>query len=124
MKSNQIASKNDDSPCIEKTSKNSNIFNNTVILIINIGSQKKRFILQKIKKLGFTTIVLNKKVETWVKPYVDHWILADNSNHTEAIQAIHNFIVTHSKIKINGAITFWEDDVLLCSRICDRFKFI
>ena len=124
MKSNQIASKNDDFPSSKKISKNLNIFNNIAIIIVNVGSQKKRFILQKIKKLGFTTIVLNKKVETWVKPYVDHWILTDNSNHTEAIQAIHNFIVTHPKIKINGAITFWEDDVLLCSRICDRFKFI
>src|SRR3990167_10178478 len=124
MKSNQIASKNDDFTSSKKISKNLNIFNNIAIIIVNVGSQKKRFILQKIKKLNLTTIVVNKKAETGAKPYVDHWILTDNSNHTEAIQAIHNFIVTHPKIKINGAVTFWEDDVLLCSRICDRFKFI
>ena len=73
--------------------------------------------------MGLTTIVINKKVENWAKSYVDHWILTDNTNHAEAIQAVHNFITTHPEIKIGGAVTFWEDDVLLCSRICERFKF-
>jgi len=107
-----------------KTDQKSDILSNKTILIVNIGSQKKRFIIQKIKKLGLKTIVINKKIESWAKQYVDHWIVADNSNHVEVIQAVHNFINSHPKIKIDGAITFWEDDVLLCSRICDRFKFI
>ncbi|MBU4375136.1 ATP-grasp domain-containing protein [Patescibacteria group bacterium] len=124
MKNNQLVISDDDPPDSGKTVRKPNILNNMAILIVNAGSQKKRFILQKIKKLGLTTIVVNKKAETWAKAYVDHWILADNSNHAEAVQAAHNFIATHPAIKINGAVTFWEDDVLLCSRICDRFKFI
>lgn len=125
MKNNQLFNKNDDDlPSHNRIDQKKNMFKDKIILVVNTGSPKKRFILQKIKKLGLITIVVNKKIENWAKNYVDHWILSDNSNHALTIDAIHNFIVTHPTIKINGAVTFWEDDVLLCSRICDRFKFI
>ena len=124
MKSDQIISEGDDYLNNQKLKRTQSVLNDKIILIVNAGSQKKRFILKKIKKLGLTTIVINKKVETWAKTYVDHWIIADSSNHAEVIHKVHNFISTHPEIKIDGAITFWEDDVLLCSRICDRFKFI
>ncbi|MEK7202983.1 MAG: ATP-grasp domain-containing protein, partial [Patescibacteria group bacterium] len=93
------------------------------ILLINTGSIKKKFILQKIKKFGLIIVCLNKE-KNWAHPYVDHWILADNTNITEAIQAIKEFISNMPQVKIDGALTFWEDDVLLTAKIIDKFNFI
>ena len=93
------------------------------LLLVNSGSAKKRFILQRIKKMGLKIVCLNKE-KNWATSYVDHWIIADNTNHTEAIQAIKEFLTSNPDIKINGAVTFWEDDVLLTAKIIDKFNFI
>ncbi len=93
------------------------------ILLVNTGSLKKRFILQRLKKLGLTMVVLNKE-KNWAQPYVDHWILADNTNYTESLQAVREFIKSNPSIRLEGALTFWEDDVLLTSKIADKFGLI
>lgn len=101
--------------------------NNTLwgrtILLVNTGSLKKKFILQKLKKMGLTLVVLNKE-KNWAQPYVDHWILSDISDHSESISNLKSFINNNPNVKINGVLTFWEDDVLLTSKIVDRFKFV
>jgi len=93
-----------------------------IILLVNTGSIKKRFILKRLKQMGLIIVCLNKE-KNWADAYVDHWILADNANHAEAIQAIKDFKIANSHINIEGALTFWEDDVLLTSKITDRFNF-
>ncbi len=100
-----------------------NLFAGKTILVINTGSTKKKFILQKMKKMGLRIIMLNKE-ENWAKPYVDKWILTDTSNHNESIQQLGKFMARNSNIKIDGAITFWEDDVLLTSKIIDKYDLI
>lgn len=94
------------------------------ILLVNSGSIKKRFTVQRLKKLGLCVVVLNKDKPTWAQPYVDHWILADTFNHNESLQAVQLFISTHPDVKIDGVVTFWEDDVLLTAKIVDKFNFI
>ena len=79
---------------------------NKTILVVNTGPIKKRFILQKLKKLGLKVVVLNRE-KNWATAYVDHWILADTTNHRESISAIENYLASNPEIKINGAITFW-----------------
>jgi len=93
------------------------------ILLVNTGSPKKKFIIQRLKKLDLNLVILNKN-KNWAQIYADHWIIADTYNHTESIQAVRNFIKENPQIKIEGALTFWEDDVLLTSKIIDRFNFI
>ncbi|MBN1494493.1 ATP-grasp domain-containing protein [Candidatus Peregrinibacteria bacterium] len=90
------------------------------ILLVNTGYIKKRFIIQRLKKLGLKLVVINKE-KNWAQGYVDHWILADNTRHDEALETIEKFISTHPEIKIDGALTFWEDDVLLTSKIIDKY---
>src|SRR3989339_7564 len=94
------------------------------ILLVNTGSIKKKFVVQRIKKLGLHLIVLNKEIVSWAQPYVDQWILADTGNHQEALQAVKVFLQDKQKVNVDGVMTFWEDDVLLTARICDRFNFI
>lgn len=103
--------------------KNGNSFEGKTILLVNTGSFKKRFILQKLKKMGLGVVCLNKE-KNWATPYVDHWIIADNTNQTECVNAIKEFIAQTPEVKISGVVTFWEDDVLLTSKIADKFNFI
>ncbi|MDD3190130.1 MAG: ATP-grasp domain-containing protein [Candidatus Pacebacteria bacterium] len=103
-------------------SKNDKIAGRTVLLV-STGSIKKKFILQRLKKSGVRLVVLGEK-ESWAEPYVDRWILADNAKHSEALRAVREFIKNNPDEKIEGALTFWEDDVLLTSKIVDKFGFI
>lgn len=96
---------------------------NKTILLVNTGSIKKRFIIQKLKKMGLKVVVLNKE-KNWAGPYVDRWIMADTTNHNESIQEVGKFLTNNSEYKIDGIITFWEDDVLLTSRLIDKYNFI
>lgn len=93
------------------------------ILLVNTGSIKKKFTVERLKKLGLKVIVLNKEVN-WAKPYVDHWIIADTSNHQESLQAIKTFVAEHPNLMFAGVITFWEDDVLLTAKIADTFNLV
>jgi D-alanine-D-alanine ligase len=93
------------------------------VLLVNTGSVKKKFILQRLSRIGVKLIILNKE-KNWAESYAEDWILADTSNHSEAIRAVHDFIDTHKEIKIEGVVTFWEDDVLLTSKLVDKFGFI
>lgn len=104
------------------TNGNSNSIYKKTILLVNTGSIKKRFIIQKLKKMGLKVVVLNKE-KNWASPYVDRWIIADTTNHNESIQEVGKFL-TNNKYKIDGIITFWEDDVLLTSKLADKYNFI
>jgi D-alanine-D-alanine ligase len=88
------------------------------LLIVNTGNRKKRFTLKRLKELGCTLIILNA-AENWARAYASHWIFADTNDHAAALQAVADFIAKGPDLEPDGAITFWEDDVLLTSRICD-----
>lgn len=100
-----------------------NGFKGKTILLVNTGYIRKRYIIQRIKRLGVKIAVLNKE-KNWAAPYADFWIITDTTNHTESLQQVGKFIKENPEVKIDGALTFWEDDVLLTSKICDRFNFI
>lgn len=105
----------------QKNEKNS--FKGKTILLVNTGSIKKRFILQKLSKLDLGIIIINKE-KNWAQAYTENWIIADTSNHSEVISQVGKFIKENSNIKIDGILTFWEDDVLLTSKLIDKFNFI
>lgn len=94
-----------------------------VILVVNTGSVKKRFVLQKLKKTGCQLIVLNRE-KNFAAPYVDHWITADTVNHKESLLAIEKFLTENPKTRLEGALTFWEDDVLLTAKITDKYNLV
>ncbi len=90
------------------------------ILIVNTT---KKFFIKKAKGFGVNIITLGKEVSA-LQPYVDFHISADTANHLEALAAVENFLKIHTDIKLEGVLTFWEDDVLLVSKISDRFRLI
>lgn len=94
------------------------------ILLVNTASSKKRFIIRRLSKLGLNITCLHSEVN-WAQPYVDQWIIADTYNHNESIEAVEKFLKTNKKItKFDGILTFWEDDVLLTSKLVDKYNTI
>jgi len=92
-------------------------------LVVNTGWIKKKFILQRLKELGLQVVVLNKEKD-WATPFVDQWIISDTKNINGSISEVEKFIVNNPQVKIEGVMTFWEDDVLLTSKISDKFNLI
>jgi len=92
------------------------------ILVVNTGYYKKKFIFARLKELGYTIYCLNSEIN-WARDYVTDWIIADNYNHSQAIQEVASF-TRKNKIKFDGVVTFWEDDVLLTAKIVDLLGLI
>ncbi len=91
------------------------------ILFVNSGGKKKRFTLEKAKKLGANVILINNKLDC-SKKLADFFIEADTYNHTEVIEKLKLFKKQNPNIQLDGAISFWEDDIPLLGRICEEFK--
>jgi len=89
------------------------------LLIINTGSLKKRFILQKIAKIPNIKKVVVNTQKNWAENYVDEWILVDTTNHDATIRAVNEYA---KKNQIDGVVTFWEDDVLLTAKLSEALK--
>ena len=62
--------------------------NKQTILLVHAMSPSKKFVFQKIKKMGLNLVCLSKEKTEWALPYVDQWILADLQNHKECIEFI------------------------------------
>lgn len=103
---------------------NGGFANGKTILILNTGSPKKRFILQRIKELGLGIVMLNSEKSSWAIPFVDHWVLADTYNHKECVENLRKFLRKNPRVEISGATTFWEDDVPLLATVCKEFGYI
>jgi D-alanine-D-alanine ligase len=93
------------------------------LLVVNTGNRKKRFTLKRLRELGCNLIIVHAAVN-WAKAYASHWILTDTNDHTAALRAVQDFFTQHPELGPDGVITFWEDDVLLTSRIRDRLELI
>lgn len=93
------------------------------ILFVNTGSWNKRFILERLKELGLKIVLLHHE-KNWAQRFVDHWIIADTYNHQACISSVQRFLLRNPHIKIDGAVTFWEDDIPLLARLCEEFHYI
>lgn len=102
-------------------SRDTSFFNKTV-LFINSGGKKKRFTLDVARRMACNIILVNSDLDV-PRKLVDHFIQADNYVHREVIEKIEAFQEEHPEVSIDGAITFWEDDIPLLARVCDHFGF-
>ncbi len=83
------------------------------ILVVNTGNLLKKFIFKRLKELDVEVVVLNSE-KNWADSYVSDWIIADTNDHSASLQAVEKYSTVK---KIDGVLTFWEDDVLLTSKI-------
>ena len=68
-------------------------------------------------------IVLGKEANTF-QPYVDYCLPVDSLNYMESLGALEKFLTSNPELHLDGAITFLEDDVLLTSKIIDKYKLV
>lgn len=98
--------------------------NQQTILLVHAMSPSKKFVFQKIKKMGLRLVCLSKEKTQWALPYVDQWILADLQNHKECIEAVKKYNREHSDLSVHGAVTFWDEAVLLTSHLTESLNLI
>jgi len=89
------------------------------ILVVNTGPAKKEFIFKKLHSLGLRIYCLHRE-KNWAQKYADQWIIADTNNEEESLAALKEFLKVK---KIDGVITFWEQDVELAAKICEQYGF-
>lgn len=98
--------------------------NQQTILLVHAMSPSKKFVFQKIKKMGLRLVCLSKEKTQWALPYVDQWILTDLQNHKECIEAVKKYNREHSDLSVHGAVTFWDEAVLLTSHLTESLNLI
>ena len=91
------------------------------LLIVNTGSLKKKFILQRIRKIAGLKIVILNSEKNWAEKYTDDWIIADTTKQELAIKMVEEY---HLVQAFDGVITFWEDDVLLTAKIAEKLGVV
>lgn len=78
-----------------------------------------------MKGLRLTIIALNDQMQEWARPYVTHWIVAEKGEPEDSIiQKVRMWMKDNPTCGIDGAITFWEEEIPLLARICKAFGFI
>lgn len=93
------------------------------ILLVNAGSLRKKFILEKIKKMNVSIVCLDQTKKEFANPYIDHWILTDLMDEKKSIAAVKRFLSSNANITIDGAITFWDECVILTAALAETFKW-
>ena len=99
----------------------------TVLIVNTAGANdplhSKKLFIKKVKNLGVKIIILSKEASSF-QPYVDHSVSADTSNYGESLGALDKFLSNNPGIKMDGVLTFLEDDVLLTAKIADKYHLI
>ena len=99
---------------------NLNSLSQKTVLIVN---SYKKFFIKKAKSFGAKIIVLGQE-NGGLSSVVDHFIVADTTDHADALAKLDQFLKAHPEIKLDGVLTFWEDDVLLTAKITDRYRLV
>jgi D-alanine--D-alanine ligase len=98
-------------------------FTDKTLLFVNSGGKKKKFTLEYAKRFGATVLLVGPELDV-PKKLVDYFVQVDNYNHKEVIEKVEAFFSQHPDVMVDGAITFWEDDVPLLAKMCEHFGFI
>ncbi len=98
--------------------------NGKTILLIHAGSMRKKFIFDRLRELGVRIICLNREKTELAVPCVEDWIINDLKDEAGSLQKVIEYIAKHPEKKIAGAVTFWDECILLTSKITDQFGWV
>ncbi len=93
------------------------------IVVINSMTDSEQFIFEAIRRFGVNIIVVDSANEQ-PRRLFDHFIQADMFNARDVIDKIQVFRDEHPEIKIDGCLTFWEEDIPVCARVCEHFHWV
>jgi D-alanine-D-alanine ligase len=89
-------------------------------VILSSGGPKKQFIFKRLNELGCRVTLLNDE-KNWAIDYVDELIAVNRADYPEVLRTIKELDRRHH---IDGIGTFWNDDVLLCAKLCKEMGLI
>jgi carnosine synthase len=91
------------------------------ILLVSTGSERKKFILERMRELGLRIVVLDDHLEPWASTLIDACILIPQGTPLEIVlKKVKNECLSHG---VEGAITFWEEEIPLLAHICAACGF-
>lgn len=100
--------------------KTSNALKTKTLLVVNAGTPKSRFVFQKLKSLGARLVLLSKE-NNWASRYADAQISANTLDPNECAAQVEEYLKNST---IDGAVTFWEDDIPTLATLCEKFGWI
>ncbi len=87
------------------------------ILVINTGSKKKKFILERLNQLGYEVFVLHRE-KNWAQRLAK-FIIAETNDQEASILAVERFC-KRTNTYFDGIVTFWDDNIILTSKIANK----
>jgi len=97
----------------------------TIIIVNTNGANSplhsKKAFIRKAKSFGIRLLILSREANSF-QPYADYCLTADTTNYSESLAVLEKFLQANPDVKLSGALTFLEDDVLLTAKIIDRYK--
>lgn len=90
------------------------------VIIINAMTKSERFAFEAARRNGVGIILVHAQPD-FPKRIADHFIQADTFNPREVIDRIQQFREEHPEVRIDGAMTFWEEDIPVLARVCEAF---
>lgn len=93
------------------------------IIFINSGGRLNRFTIESAKRFGCKVILVNNEFDVPGK-LVDHFVQADTYDGADVIERLSEFFDKNPEVLVDGALTFYEDDIPLLARVCEHFGFV
>lgn len=93
---------------------------NKHFVLLSSGGPKKQFILKRLRELGCRLTLINDE-KNWAEPYVDELIVVNLTDYAEVLRNVKELNQRHH---IDGIGTFWNDNVLLCAKLCKEMGLI
>lgn len=90
------------------------------LVVFSTGGPKKVFIFQRLRELGCYITILNDE-RNWAVEYADEFLVVNRNDYAECLRVVKEI---NRKRKIDGIITFWNDDVLLCSKLAGEMGLV
>ncbi|OGJ58364.1 hypothetical protein A2881_04895 [Candidatus Peribacteria bacterium RIFCSPHIGHO2_01_FULL_55_13] len=99
---------------------NSSLIGKT-ILLVSTGSVKKKFILDRMKEIGLNIVAIDETIASWAKPYLSGEITF--ARGTALAEIVEKTASACASYNVDGAITFWEEEIPLLAHICKACGF-
>ena len=100
--------------------KKQSIWTNKTLLILNSGAERRRLVFETASKLGLPVVVLNDR-SNWSARLAEDLIVTDNYNHPKVLNLLRDYTTKH---KVQGVVTFEEEDVELAAKVAQQFNLI
>lgn len=94
------------------------------ILLVNDGSVRKKFILQRLQELDVKVICLNRSKSEFALPFVHDWILADLNDVEACVAKVKEYSQKSDKVPFDGVVTFWDENIVLTATLAETFNLV